>query len=83
MAGLKIKCPFCGNTTRIRSSERPTLLSVKAYITCPSCGELKAEFVGELINVRKAIFIDCNEVHLWDKPEQELMKEGKLQPKED
>ncbi|HDL3434387.1 TPA: transcriptional regulator, partial [Mannheimia haemolytica] len=69
MAGLSIICPFCGNTARIRGSSRPSLLSYQAQLTCSNCGQLKADFVGQLINIKRAVFIECDEANQWDKPE--------------
>lgn len=82
MAGLEIKCPFCGSSARIRKSERPSLLSVQAQVNCPNCGQLKAQFVGQLINIKRAVYIDCEDASKWDKPENELIKEGKIQGKD-
>lgn len=82
MAGLEIKCPFCGRSARIRNSERPSLLSVQAQVNCPNCGQLKAVFVGQLINIKRAVYIDCEDASKWDKPENELIKEGKIQGKD-
>ncbi|UQX78654.1 transcriptional regulator [Mannheimia haemolytica] len=82
MAGLSIICPFCGNTARIRGSSRPSLLSYQAQLTCSNCGQLKADFVGQLINIKRAVFIECDEANQWDKPENELIKEGKIQGKD-
>ncbi|GAB1671738.1 DnaJ-like cysteine-rich domain-containing protein [Mannheimia haemolytica] len=82
MAGLSITCPFCGGIARIRNSHRPTLLSVQAQVNCSHCGQLKADFVGQLINIKRAVFIECDEANQWDKPENELIKEGKIQGKD-
>ncbi|WGE51330.1 transcriptional regulator [Actinobacillus equuli subsp. haemolyticus] len=80
MAGLEIKCPFCGGSAGIRTSERPSLLTVQAQIYCARCGQLKADFVGQLTNIKRAVFIDCPEANSWEKTENELLKENKLAP---
>lgn len=82
MAGLSITCPFCGGVANIRNSLRPTLLTVQAQVNCSRCGQLKAEFVGQLTNIKRAVFIECDEANQWDKPERELIKEGKIQGKD-
>lgn len=79
--GVEIKCPFCGGRASIRTSERPSLLTVKASVFCPNCNQLKGEFVGQLTNVKRAVFIDCPEVNRWEKSEKEMLKEqGKSAP---
>lgn len=82
MAGLEINCPFCGSKIRIRTSERPTLLTIKAQLNCPHCGQLKADFVGQICNIKRAVFIDCEDANHWEKPEKELIKEGKIKAKD-
>lgn len=82
MAGLEINCPFCGSKTRIRTSEKQSLLTVKAQLNCPNCGQLKADFVGQICNIKRAVFIDCEDANHWEKPEKELIKEGKIQAKD-
>lgn len=79
---LSILCPFCGGVTRIRTSERPTLLTVQTTLNCPNCGQLKADFVGQITNIKRAVYIDCEEANRWEKPEKELIKEGKIQAKD-
>lgn len=79
---LSILCPFCGGVTRIRTSERPTLLTVQATLNCPNCGQLKADFVGQITNIKRAVYVDCDEANRWEKPEKELIKEGKIQAKD-
>lgn len=81
MANLEIKCPFCGGSARIRTSERPTILSIKAQVYCSDCGQLKADFFGQIANIRRAVFVECNEANNWEKTEKELIKEGKIQAK--
>lgn len=79
--GVEIKCPFCGGRASIRTSERPSLLTVKASVFCSNCNQLKGEFVGQLTNVKRAVFIDCPEVNQWEKSEKETLKEqGKNAP---
>ena len=79
---LSIHCPFCGHSCRIRTSNRPTLLTVQASLNCPHCGQLKADFVGQITNIKRAVYVDCEEANRWEKPEKELIKEGKIQPKD-
>lgn len=80
MAGLTIKCPFCGGRCSIRTSERPSILTVKADIYCNNCGTLSADFVGQLVNVKRAVFIDCPEVSNWSKTEKEQINEDGKRP---
>lgn len=78
MASFNLNCPFCGGAIRTRTSERPTLLTVKAKVNCPNCGQLKADFVGQLCNIKRAVFVDCEEANQWEKTEKELIAEGKI-----
>lgn len=73
--GLSIICPFCGGRASIRDSNRVGLLAYQALVKCHNCGTLKADFVGQLTNVRRAVYIDCPESKSWDKPENEWLKE--------
>lgn len=77
---LNIKCPFCGGSCNIRTSERPTLLTVQAQVYCRSCGTLKADFVGQLTNIKRALFIDCPEAERWSKTEKEQIQEDGKRP---
>ncbi|OBX08526.1 hypothetical protein QV08_04805 [Gallibacterium salpingitidis] len=77
---LTIKCPFCGSDCRIRTSDNPSLLTVKAQIYCANCNELKADFIGQITNVKRAIYIDCPEAQRWEKPEKELIREQGKKP---
>lgn len=79
--GLSIKCPFCGGEAAIRTSERPSLLSVQAKLQCNRCGDFKGDFIGQIINVKRAVFVDCPEVNQWDKSENEYLKEKGLKKK--
>lgn len=80
MAGLEIKCPFCGGKCSVRTSERPTLLSIRATVYCRSCGTLKADFIGQLTNVKRALFLDCPQAERWSKTEKEQIKEDGKKP---
>lgn len=64
----------------VRTSERPTLLTIQAELFCPVCNQIRASFVGQIMNVRRAVFIDCPEANTWDKPEKELLKEKGVKP---
>lgn len=77
---IEIFCPFCGSKTNTRTSERPSLLLVQATVNCPNCGQLKAEFIGQLTNVKRAVYIDCPEVTRWEKTEKEQLKEAGKRP---
>lgn len=78
MAGLTLFCPFCGGKAVIRTSSRPSILTVQAKVNCSNCGQLKAEFVGQLTNIQRAVFVEAPEVSQWEKTEKELIKEGKI-----
>lgn len=78
--GLTINCPFCGANCRIRTSEKPSLLTIRARIYCSNCGELRADFVGQLTNIKRAVYVDCPESQHWEKPERELLKEQGKKP---
>lgn len=78
--GLKLPCPVCDAQMSIRTSSRPTLLTVQAECFCPVCNQIRASFVGQIMNVRRAVFIDCPEANTWDKPEKELLKEKGVKP---
>ncbi|MGX3020488.1 transcriptional regulator [Ursidibacter sp. B-7004-1] len=80
LMALEIRCPFCGGKCNIRTSERPTLLTVQAKIYCQNCGTLQADFVGQLTNVKRALFIDCNEAERWSKTEKEQIQEDGKRP---
>ncbi|MEG9530172.1 transposase [Mannheimia indoligenes] len=67
MAGLKILCPFCGKPTKIRSSERPSAEITIAYVSCHYCGEFQGKFMGELVDIKKAVFIDYKDDQQWGK----------------
>ncbi|KMK50516.1 hypothetical protein RO21_11285 [[Actinobacillus] muris] len=75
---INVKCPFCGNATQTRTSWQTGILSLQASVYCPKCGGLKADFVGQLINVKRAVFVDAPETAKWDKTEQELQAENRL-----
>lgn len=77
---LEIKCPFCGGSCNIRTSERPTLLTVQAKVYCKNCGTLNADFIGQLTNVKRALFIDCPEAERWSKTEKEQIEEEGKRP---
>lgn len=77
---IEIFCPFCGSKTNTRTSQRPSLLLVQASVNCPNCGQLKAEFIGQLTNVKRAVYIDCPEVNQWEKNEKEQLKEEGKRP---
>lgn len=77
---LEIKCPFCGGKCNIRTSERPTILTVQAKVYCHNCGTLSADFVGQLTNVKRALFIDCPEAERWSKTEKEQIAEDGRKP---
>ncbi|MEH8044895.1 transcriptional regulator [Gallibacterium anatis] len=72
---INVKCPFCGGNCQVRTSDKPSLLTVKAQVYCPNCGGLRADFMGQLTNIKRAIYIDCPEAGKWEKPEKQLIKE--------
>ena len=75
MSGLTIYCPFCGHKASIRTSSKLSLLVTSARIYCPQCNQLQAEFVGQITNIKRAVFVDCPEANTWEKNEKELLKE--------
>ncbi|MFZ7108556.1 transcriptional regulator [Avibacterium avium] len=75
---INIKFPFCGGDTKTRTSHKPSLLSVKATIYCPNCGQLKAQFMGQLYEVKRAVYIDCPEAQKWNETEKEQIDKGTL-----
>ena len=76
MAGLTIYCPFCGQRAGIHTTEKLSLLVTKARIYCPSCGQLNADFVGQISNIKRAVYVDCPEERLA-----QLKGQGKSQGK--
>ena len=76
MAGLTIYCPFCGQRAGIRTTEKLSLLVTKARIYCPSCGQLNADFVGQISNIKRAVYVDCPEANNWEKTEKETLQEN-------
>lgn len=78
--GMDIKCPFCGHSARIRTSEKLSLLVTRAQVYCPTCNQLKAEFVGQLTNIKRAVYVDCPEANHWDKTEKETLQEKGIKP---
>lgn len=81
MAGLKILCPFCGKPTKIRSSERPSAEITIAYVYCHYCGKFQGKFMGEFVDIKKAVFIDYKDDQQWEKIE-ELIEEKKIAKRE-
>lgn len=75
MVGLTIQCPFCGKRAGIRTSKRESLLVITADLYCSNCNKLKAKFMGEITEIKRAIYVDCPESAKWDKPESEIIKE--------
>ena len=55
---LTIKCPNCGASMNIRTSDRPTPTTVQAIVYCPHCADVKAQFVGELTNIQRATWTE-------------------------
>lgn len=82
MAGITLNCPFCGYRCNVRTSERPTLLTVTATLNCSNCGQLKADFVGQITNIKRAVFIDCDEASQWNSTEKEQIQAGKIKAKD-
>ena len=80
MAGLTIYCPFCGQRAGIRTTEKLSLLVTKARIYCPSCGQLNADFVGQISNIKRAVYVDCPEANNWEKTEKETLQEKGIKP---
>ncbi|OOF37382.1 transcriptional regulator [Rodentibacter heidelbergensis] len=80
MSGLTIYCPFCGHKVGIRTSSKLSLLVTSARLYCPQCNQLQAEFVGQITNIRRAVFVDCPEANGWEKSEKELLKEAGMKP---
>lgn len=78
---IAIFCPLCGGKTSTRRSYRPTLSTVTAKLYCSQCGELEADFEGQITNIRRAVFVDVPEASRWEKPEKELIQEGKIKAK--
>ncbi|OOF57319.1 transcriptional regulator [Rodentibacter myodis] len=80
MSGLTIYCPFCGHKAGIRTSGKLSLLVTSARLYCPQCNQLQAEFIGQITNIRRAVFVDCPEASNWEKSEKELLKEAGIKP---
>ena len=80
MAGLTIYCPFCGQRAGIRTTEKLSLLVSKARIYCPSCGQLNADFVGQISNIKRAVYVDCPEENNLEKTEKETLQEKGIKP---
>lgn len=78
--GLTIYCPFCGHKAGIRTSDKLSLLVTKARIYCPQCNQLQAEFVGQITNIKRAVFVECPEANNWEKTEKEILQETGQKP---
>ncbi|MDP8170556.1 hypothetical protein QJU96_04540 [Pasteurella skyensis] len=59
---VNIYCPLCGHKTNTRTSDRPTDTTVTAQIYCPSCGDFKGDFVGEISRIKTAKWNDDAEI---------------------
>lgn len=72
--GLAIFCPRCGGKLNVSTSERPSLISVKAILVCcnPRCDGYRCDFVGEMLNFRTATFREAPEISSWTKTERNL-----------
>lgn len=49
-------------------------------IYCPSCGQLNADFVGQISNIKRAVYVDCPEANNWEKTEKETLQEKGIKP---
>lgn len=79
--GLAIFCPRCGSKLNVSTSERPSLITVKAMLVCcnPRCDGYRCDFVGEMLNFRTATFHAAPEIANWTKTESNMKDYDKNQ----
>ncbi|KDB46217.1 hypothetical protein KZ453_06185 [Glaesserella parasuis] len=79
--GVMLSCPRCEHPLNIITSERPTLLTVKARIVCcnPRCEGFRSDFLGEMLNFSLATFRPAPEVASWTLSEVKVKRKDENQ----
>ena len=50
------------------------------YLVPPKVGKFNADFVGQISNIKRAVYVDCHEANNWDKTEKETLQEKGIKP---